>query len=72
MEIKNIESIKKFEGPAKVIKIFSEEEIKSILKLYESLPVTVNNKKQNVIKKRWLQNYNKTLDEIYSSKLKEI
>ena len=45
MEIKNIESIKKFEGPPKVIKIFSEEEIKSILKLYESLPVTVNNKK---------------------------
>ena len=72
MEIKNIESIKKFEGPPKVIKIFSEEEIKSILKLYESLPVTVNNKKQNVIKKRWLQNYNKTLDKIYSSKLKEI
>tara|TARA_B100001758_G_C18301610_1_gene552711 strand:+ start:508 stop:681 length:174 start_codon:yes stop_codon:yes gene_type:complete len=52
MEIKNIESIKKFEGPPKVIKIFSEEEIKSILKLYESLPVTVNNKKQNVIKKK--------------------
>ena len=30
------------------------------------------NKKQNIIKKRWIQNYNKSLDEIYTSKLKEV
>ena len=41
--------------------------LENFLKLYEELPVTVHNKKQNVIKKRWLQGYNKTL-KIFSVK----
>ena len=72
MKRKNIEKIQKFESLPKIIKLFSEQEIKNILELYKSLPVTVHNKKQNIIKKRWIQNYNKSLDEMYFLKIKEI
>ena len=72
MKRKNIDEIKKLEGLPKIIKLFSNQEIKNILELYNSLPVTVHNKKQNIIKKRWLQNYNKALDDMYVSKLKEV
>ena len=66
-----VEKIKKNETPPKVIKnIFSEEQIKNFLKLYKNLPITVHNKKQNVIKKRWLQGYDKTLEELFCEKLK--
>tara|TARA_B100001123_G_C15039861_1_gene919029 strand:+ start:84 stop:779 length:696 start_codon:yes stop_codon:yes gene_type:complete len=66
-----IEEIKKLEGPPKVVKIFSESEIKMILELYQMLPERVFNKKQNVRKKAWVQNYNKELDNLYISKLKD-
>ena len=68
---KNIEDVKKFEGPPKVVKIFSDKEIQDILELYNELPITVNNKAQNVIKKRWLQNFNKSLDTLYKIKIRE-
>ena len=71
MRHKNINEIKKLESLPRIIKIFSEQETKNILELYNSLPVTVHNKKQNIIKKRWLQNYNKILDKMYIFKLKE-
>ncbi len=66
--------IKKLESPPKVIKnLFSREEIDEFLKLYNDLPVTVHNKKQNVIKKRWLQGFNKKLEKIFFERLgKEI
>ena len=49
---KQIEKIKSNEGKPKVLKnIFSEQEIEKFLNLYNELPVTVHNKKQNVIKK---------------------
>ena len=72
MKHKNIDEIKKLESLPKIIKLFSDQEIKNISELYNSLPVTTHNKKQNVIKKRWLQNYNKSLDKMYISKLKEV
>ena len=72
MKHKNIDEIKKFESLPKIIKLFSDQEIKNISELYNSLPVTVHNKKQNIIKKRWLQNYSKSLDTMYISKLKEV
>ena len=31
----------------------------------------MHNKKQNVIKKRWLQNYSNELEDLYNSKLKD-
>ena len=68
-----IEEIKKIESPPKVIKnMFSQDEIDSFLKLYENLPTTVHNKKQNVIKKRWLQGYDKNLEKIFCDRLKNI
>ena len=68
---KNIEKIKKFEGPPKVIKnLFSTNEIDKFLKLYQQLPTTVHNKKQNVIKKRWLKNFNNELESLFYNKVK--
>tara|TARA_B100001540_G_C15539879_1_gene520892 strand:- start:6 stop:713 length:708 start_codon:yes stop_codon:yes gene_type:complete len=68
---KNISKIKEFEKPPKVLKkLFSENEIKEFLDLYNNLPTTVHNKKQNVIKKRWLQGYNKKLEDIFCERLK--
>ena len=71
---KKIEDIKKYESSPKVIKnLYSNEEIENFMKLYESLPVTTHNKKQNVIKKRWLQGYNQKLEKLFCERLgKEI
>ena len=68
---KKINQIKKNESPPKVIKkLFSKEEINKFLKLYNELPTTVHNKKQNVIKKRWLVDYGKDLEALFHSKVK--
>ena len=72
MEHKYLDKIKSLEGPPKKVNIFSEKEIKMIKELYELLPERTFNKKQNVRKKVWEQNYNKELDKIYFSKLKEV
>tara|TARA_B100000963_G_scaffold25588_1_gene19180 strand:- start:9488 stop:10195 length:708 start_codon:yes stop_codon:yes gene_type:complete len=68
---KLIEKIKSNEGKPKVLKnIFSKLEIQKFINLYEGLPITVHNKKQNVIKKRWLFDYGKELEELFYKKLK--
>ncbi len=68
----NLEKIKQSESPPKIIKnMFSASEIEAFLALYEKLPITVHNKKQNVIKKRWLQGYNEKLEKLFSEKLKK-
>ena len=66
-----LDKIKSLESLPKKVNIFSEKEIKMIKQLYVDLPEKVFNKKQNVRKKAWIQNYNKELDKIYSDKLKE-
>ena len=67
-----IEEIKNLESAPKVIKnLYSKEEIEEFLKLYKDLPTTVHNKKQNVIKKRWLQGYNKKLEKLFFERLKK-
>jgi len=68
----HLDKIKDLEGPPKKVNIFSENEIKMIQELYEKLPERMFNKKQNVRKKAWEQNYNKELDKIYFNKLKEV
>jgi|TARA_B110000211_G_C14006601_1_gene521126 hypothetical protein len=69
--MQNIEVIKKTEKPPKVIKnLFSKDEIDKFLELYKKLPTTVHNKKQNVIKKRWLIDYNKELEDLFCERLK--
>ena len=68
---KQIEKIKSNEGKPKVLKnIFSEQEIEKFLNLYNELPVTVHNKKQNVIKKRWLSEFGQELEKIFYDRLK--
>ncbi len=72
MREKIIEEIKKLESAPKIIKnLFNKEEIDEFLQLYKDLPTTVHNKKQNVIKKRWLQGYNEKLEKLFCEKLKK-
>ena len=68
----HLDEIKSHESPPKIVNIFSEKEIKMIQELYADLPERVFNKKQNVRKKAWIQNYNKALDKIYFDKLKDV
>ena len=72
MKHKYLDKIKSFESPPKKINIFTEKEIKLIQKLYADLPERMFNKKQNIRKKAWIQNYNKELDKIYFDKLKDV
>ena len=72
MREKIIEEIKKLESAPKIIKnLYNKEEIEEFLKLYKDLPTTVHNKKQNVIKKRWLQGYNTKLEKLFCERLKK-
>ena len=68
---KQVEKIKQNESKPKVLKnIFSNEEIKKFIDLYNDLPITVHNKKQNVIKKRWLTDHGKDLEKLFYDRLK--
>ena len=68
---KNLDKIKKLEGAPKVVKnLFSRNELEKFLNLYKNLPTTVHNKKQNVIKKRWLKNYSEELETLFYKKVK--
>ena len=70
---KKIIEIKKLENSPRVIKnIFTKKEINGFLDLYKILPTTVHNKKQNVIKKRWLVEYGKELETLFYERLKNL
>jgi len=67
---KNLDQIKKLESSPKVIKnLFSKNELDKFLDLYKNLPTTVHNKKQNVIKKRWLKDYSEELESLFYKKV---
>ena len=68
----HLDKIKSYESTPKIVNIFSEKEIKMIQKLYADLPERIYNKKQNIRKKAWIQNYNKELDKIYFDKIKDV
>ena len=68
----HLNKIKSYESPPRIVNIFSKKEIKMLQQLYTDLPERVFNKKQNVKKKAWIQNYNKELDKIYFDKLKDV
>ena len=72
MKRAHLDKIKRYESAPKIVNIFSEKEIKMIQQLYADLPEKVFNKKQNIRKKAWIQNYNKELDKIYLNKLKDV
>jgi len=68
---KNIDKIKKLESSPRVIKnLFSTNEIEKFLNLYQKLPTTVHNKKQNVIKKRWIKDHNVELENLFYDRVK--
>ena len=67
----HLDKIKSLEHAPKKINIFSEKEIQMIQEFYNILPEITFNKKQNVRKKPWQQNFNKELDKIYFNRLKE-
>ena len=67
----HLDKIKSLEHAPKKINIFSEKEIQMIQELYNILPEVTFNKKQNVRKKPWQQNFNKELDKIYFNRLRE-
>ena len=68
---KKIDIIKKLEGPIKIIKnLLNKTEINKFLELYNKLPTTVHNKKQNVIKKRWLKNIDLELEDLFYTRVK--
>ena len=68
----HLDKIKSYESPPRIFNIFSKKEIKMMQQLYTDLPEKIFNKKQNVKKKAWVQNYNKELDKIYFDKLKDV
>ena len=43
-----------------------------MVKLYFSLPIEINNKRQRIIKKKWTINFNPELQNIYKNKLNSI
>ena len=68
---KEISKIKELEGSIKIIKnLFNKDEIGKFLNLYNQLPTTVHNKKQNVIKKRWLKDANQELENLFHTRVK--
>ena len=70
---KFVDKIKKFESKPFVVKNFlDEKEINLFQKLYEALPIEIDNKRQKILKKKWSDNFNKELQIIYIQKLKEI
>ena len=67
----NLDKIKSLESPVKIIKNFLNlNEIEKFLKLYSALPITVNNLKQKVIKKRWVAGFEKELEQILKERIK--
>ena len=72
MEHIYLDKIKSYESPPRIVNIFSKKELELIKQLYQDLPERVFNKKQNIRKKAWVQNFNKELDKIYISKIKEV
>ena len=69
---KNINEIKINESSPKVIKNFlNADEIQEFQDLYNSLPVEINNKRQNILKKKWLKNFSPELQKKYLDKLKK-
>jgi len=69
----DLKKIKNLESSPRVIKNFiNTKEIDQFLRLYEKLPVAVNNLKQKVIKKRWLDGSGKELEILFKSRLKSI
>ena len=70
---KYIDEIKKNESKPFVVSNFLNlEEVKLFKKLFDELPLEINNKRQKIIKKKWSKNFYKDLQQKYNKKLKSI
>ena len=70
---KFIEKIKKFESKPVIINNFlNKDEINLFQRLYEELPIEINNRRQKIIKKKWSVEFNNELQKNYTEKLKGI
>ena len=68
-----LKEIKKFEEKPSVIKNFiNNQEIEKFLKLYEDLPIEINNKRQKIVKKKWSINFLPELQYIYKKRLETV
>ena len=67
-----IEKIKKNEASPLVIKKFlTKEQIQKIQKLYKILPIEINNKRQKIIKKKWIKSFHSDLQKLILKKIKK-
>ena len=67
---KFIEKIKKLEQkPFVKENFFNTKEIDRLIKLYLSLPIEIDNKRQKIIKKKWTIDFSPDLQNIYKKKL---
>ncbi len=48
------------------------QEISLFQKLYEDLPIEIDNKRQKIVKKKWSDEFNKDLQNTYIQKLREV
>ena len=68
---KFLEKIQSYEQKPYVIKNFiSSDEVKLFQKLYNELPVEINNRRQKIIKKKWSVDFDVNLQKIYLDKLR--
>ena len=73
MDSLKLDKVKKFESPPKIIKNFiKSDKIEELRFLYNNLPLTIHNKKQNVKKKRWISGFNKNLEDWYNQTLSSL
>jgi len=70
---KFIKKIKQLEEKPFVVKNFiNSKEIENFIKLYQELPIEVNNQRQKIVKKKWSSNFFPDLQLAYKEKLKLI
>ena len=70
---KNIKKIQKFEPRPFIIKNFiNQRDIEIFQKLYDELPVEINNTRQQIKKKKWTVNYYPEFQKKYHEDLKKI
>ena len=70
---KYIEKIQRLEQKPFIVKNFiNTEEVKLFQKLYEDLPIEINNKRQKILKKKWSENFNLPLQKKFFKKLENV
>tara|TARA_Y100000816_G_C25983081_1_gene513345 strand:- start:8 stop:706 length:699 start_codon:yes stop_codon:yes gene_type:complete len=68
---KLLDEIKKNEGKTRVVKnFFDKNQVDALLKLYKDLPIEIFNKRQNIVKKKWSDQFEIDLQKIFVDKLK--